>query len=146
MLTFAAALREKGVPMPEIALKLTIKSGKNAGKPPSVASLYRALADAAEGDAQAGEALSLRPAPARITGPGSGTDPELMERLQRQGRPLPANSAGGRFLTTPHQPIAAFRRTAPHQEQEPPPPAICPTCDRYVPNSIDATALLCGSP
>ncbi len=31
MLTFAAALREKGVPMPEIARKLTTKSGKNAG-------------------------------------------------------------------------------------------------------------------
>jgi DNA invertase Pin-like site-specific DNA recombinase len=85
MLTFAAALREKGVPMPEIARKLTIKSGKNAGKPPSVASLYRALADAADSDALAGEALSLRPVPARVTGPGSGTDPELMERLQRQG-------------------------------------------------------------
>jgi len=83
MLTFAAALREKGVPMPEIALKLTIKSGKNAGRPPSVASLYRALAEAADSDATAGEALSLRPVPARITGPGSGTDPELMERLQR---------------------------------------------------------------
>jgi DNA invertase Pin-like site-specific DNA recombinase len=48
MLTFAAALRDKGVPMPEIAGKLTIKSGKNAGKNPSVASLYRALADAAQ--------------------------------------------------------------------------------------------------
>jgi DNA invertase Pin-like site-specific DNA recombinase len=85
MLTFAAALREKGVPMPEIARKLTIKSGKNAGQPPSVASLYRALADAADSDALAGEALSLRPVPARVTGPGSGTDPELTERLQRQG-------------------------------------------------------------
>lgn len=40
MLTFAAALRDKGVAMPEIAGKLTIKSGKNAGKNPSVASLY----------------------------------------------------------------------------------------------------------
>jgi DNA invertase Pin-like site-specific DNA recombinase len=85
MLTFAAALREKGVPMPEIAGKLTIKSGKNAGKPPSVASLYRALAEAADSGALAAEALSLRPVPARITGPGSGTGPELMERLQRQG-------------------------------------------------------------
>lgn len=84
MLTFAAALRDKGVPMPEIARKLTIKSGKNAGKPPSVASLYRALAEAGDNAAQAGEALSLRPVLARITGPGSGTDPELMERLQGQ--------------------------------------------------------------
>lgn len=78
MLTFAAALRDKGVPMPEIAGKLTIKSGKNAGKPPSVASLYRALAEAGAEDLG-----PLRPVPARVTGPGSGTDPELMERLQR---------------------------------------------------------------
>jgi len=46
MLTFALALRAKGVPVPEIATKLTITTGKNAGKRPSVASLYRALADA----------------------------------------------------------------------------------------------------
>jgi hypothetical protein len=69
MLTFAAALRDKGVPMPEIALKLTIKSGKNAGKDPSVASLYRALAEAGDSAEQAGGAPSLWPAPARITGP-----------------------------------------------------------------------------
>ncbi len=87
MLTFAAALRDKGVPMPEIAGKLTIKSGKNAGKNPSVASLYRALADAAEGSDIEREALSFRPVPARVTGPGSGTDPELMQRLQGQDRP-----------------------------------------------------------
>ncbi|MCW2931750.1 MAG: hypothetical protein JWM19_2712 [Actinomycetia bacterium] len=68
MPTFAAALRDKGVPMPEIARKLTIKSGKNAGRPPSVASLYRALAEAADSDALAGEALSLRPPPA-LPGP-----------------------------------------------------------------------------
>ncbi|MFF5210539.1 hypothetical protein [Streptosporangium sp. NPDC000396] len=40
------SLRERGVPIPEIARKLIIKTGKNAGKNPSVASLYRALADA----------------------------------------------------------------------------------------------------
>lgn len=49
MLTFAQALRDKGVTMPEIAAKLTIKTGKNAGKHPSVASLYRALHDSDEG-------------------------------------------------------------------------------------------------
>ncbi|MGH3565280.1 MAG: hypothetical protein ACRDRH_04465 [Pseudonocardia sp.] len=32
-------------PMPEIVKKLTIKTGKNTGEHPSVASLYRALAD-----------------------------------------------------------------------------------------------------
>jgi DNA invertase Pin-like site-specific DNA recombinase len=42
MLVFARALRARGTPMPEIAAKLT---GKNAGAHPSVASLYRALAN-----------------------------------------------------------------------------------------------------
>jgi DNA invertase Pin-like site-specific DNA recombinase len=47
MLTFARALRDRGEPIRNIAAKLTIKTGKNAGKHPSVASLYRALADPA---------------------------------------------------------------------------------------------------
>ncbi|MEU0436376.1 recombinase family protein [Streptomyces sp. NPDC006290] len=38
---FAVALKDRGVPVPEIAKKLTIKVGKNAGKSPSVTSLYR---------------------------------------------------------------------------------------------------------
>ncbi|MGV9838048.1 recombinase family protein [Nocardia niigatensis] len=42
---FARALRDKGIPMPDIVKKLTIKTGKNAGQHPSVASLHRALAD-----------------------------------------------------------------------------------------------------
>ncbi len=46
MLTFAQALKGKGVPAPDIAKKLTIKTGQNAGTNPSVASLYRALAQA----------------------------------------------------------------------------------------------------
>ncbi len=46
MLTFAIALKDKGAPAPVIAKKLTIKVGKNAGKSPSVASLYRAFAEA----------------------------------------------------------------------------------------------------
>jgi DNA invertase Pin-like site-specific DNA recombinase len=87
MLTFAADLRDKGVPMPEIALKLTIRSGKNAGKNPSVASLYRALAEAGDSAEEAGDAFPFRPVPARVTGPGSSIDPALMERLQRQERP-----------------------------------------------------------
>lgn len=45
MLVFARALRARGTPMPEIAAKLTITTGKNAGTHPSVASLYRALAN-----------------------------------------------------------------------------------------------------
>ncbi|MFI7708796.1 recombinase family protein [Nonomuraea sp. NPDC049480] len=85
-LTFALALKQKGVPVPEIARKLTIKTGKNAGKHPSVASVYRALAEAEQHDAHDEADLigPRRPLRARITGPGSGTDPELMDRLQRQ--------------------------------------------------------------
>jgi DNA invertase Pin-like site-specific DNA recombinase len=44
-LLFARALREAGTPVPEIVKKLTIKTGKNAGRPPSLASVYRALAE-----------------------------------------------------------------------------------------------------
>ncbi|MEY9839563.1 hypothetical protein [Streptacidiphilus sp. EB103A] len=46
MLTFARALQAKGTPVPEIRKKLVIKTGKNAGRNPSLASVYRALADA----------------------------------------------------------------------------------------------------
>jgi DNA invertase Pin-like site-specific DNA recombinase len=85
-LLLARALKDRGVPVPEIAGKLTIKTGKNAGKHPSIASLYRALAEdedtAGSEDAQA--IGPRRPVRARITGPGSGTDPALMERLTEQ--------------------------------------------------------------
>ncbi|WP_051865919.1 hypothetical protein [Streptosporangium roseum] len=47
MLTFALALRDKGVPVPDIAAKLTIKTGKNIGQYPSVASVVRDHASAA---------------------------------------------------------------------------------------------------
>lgn len=63
MLTFAVALKGKGVPVPEITKKLTIKVGKNAGKHPSVASLYRAFAEAEERDAQTGADIVARAAP-----------------------------------------------------------------------------------
>ena len=43
-LIYARALRDAGTPVPEIAGKLTIKTGKNTGRHPSVASVYRALA------------------------------------------------------------------------------------------------------
>lgn len=57
-------------PVLEIAKKLTIKTGKNAGKSPSVASLYRALAEADERDAQAEAEIigPRRPVRARIAG------------------------------------------------------------------------------
>ncbi|WP_381562705.1 recombinase family protein [Streptomyces eurythermus] len=85
-LLFARALKNKGVPVPEIAKKLTIKTGKNAGKNPSVASLYRALAEAEQAEAPAGPEIIAPRRPTRVdfTGPGSGSDPELMERLQHQ--------------------------------------------------------------
>ncbi|GAA0405222.1 hypothetical protein Acor_23110 [Acrocarpospora corrugata] len=82
-MTFALALKDKGVPVPQIAKKLTIKTGKNAGKSPSVASVYRALAEAEEQD-ESDTISPWRPVRARITGPGSGTDLTLMERLEQQ--------------------------------------------------------------
>ena len=68
MLTFAVALKDKGVAVPDIAKKLTIKTGKNAGRHPSVASLYRALAEAEEAADE--EEPPLRPTPVRIRRPG----------------------------------------------------------------------------
>ncbi|GAA1001236.1 recombinase family protein [Streptomyces rhizosphaericus] len=85
MLTFAIALKDKGVPVPEIAKKLTIKTGKNAGQSPSVASLYRALAEAEQTAADDG--VSLRPKPVRIRRPEdplTAEEADLRERLQRQ--------------------------------------------------------------
>ncbi|MFF0516807.1 hypothetical protein [Streptomyces sp. NPDC004250] len=86
MLLFARALKDKGVPVPEIAGKLTIKTGKNAGQHPSVASVYRALADAEETAAPPGPGMAAPRRPRRVglTGPGSTADPELMKRHQRQ--------------------------------------------------------------
>lgn len=40
----ARSLRADGVPVPEIARKLVITSGKNRGERPSVATVYRVLA------------------------------------------------------------------------------------------------------
>lgn len=45
MLLFARALKDQGTPMKAIVKKLTIKTGKNAGEHPSLASLYRAFAE-----------------------------------------------------------------------------------------------------
>ncbi|WP_455360495.1 hypothetical protein [Streptomyces sp. SYSU K21746] len=69
MLTFALALQAKGAPVPEIAKKLIIKTGKNAGRPPSVASLYRALAEAAEQQQEENGAEVIGPA---NRGPATG--------------------------------------------------------------------------
>jgi hypothetical protein len=64
MLVFGRALKDKGVPVPEIARKLVSKTGGNAGKHPSVASLYRALAEAGEAE--------VIPRPARAPVPATG--------------------------------------------------------------------------
>ncbi|WSL74287.1 recombinase family protein [Kitasatospora sp. NBC_01266] len=94
-LTFAVALKDKGTPVPEIAKKLVIKTGKNAGEHPSVASVYRALADAEEAAALAAvdDCLPLRPKPARILRPGEPLTAEeiaLCERLVAQRAQLTA--------------------------------------------------------
>jgi hypothetical protein len=81
MLLFAPALKDNGTPVPGIARKLVIKSGKNAGQHPSVASLYRAFAEAAEAGTAAvtDDGYPLRPRPARI---------------RQDGEPLTAGEAG----------------------------------------------------
>lgn len=45
MAAYAQSLRANGVPVPEIARKLVVTSGKNQGKRPSVATVYRILAE-----------------------------------------------------------------------------------------------------
>ena len=47
LLAEALRLRDAGVPVPEIAERLVIPGGRRAGRHPSVASVYRALGDAA---------------------------------------------------------------------------------------------------
>ncbi|MFF3129268.1 hypothetical protein ACFVRD_45305 [Streptomyces sp. NPDC057908] len=88
MLTFAVALKDKGVPVPKIAKKLIIKTGKNAGKSPSVASLYRALSEAEA--AAADDGLPLRPKPVRIhraEDPLTPKETDLRDHLQAQPHP-----------------------------------------------------------
>ncbi|GAA4232457.1 DNA invertase Pin-like site-specific DNA recombinase [Streptosporangium album] len=48
MIAYARTLRERGVAVPDIARKLVIPTGKNKGRHPSVASVYRVLADAGD--------------------------------------------------------------------------------------------------
>ncbi|MFH8771956.1 hypothetical protein [Streptomyces sp. NPDC017958] len=45
MAAYTRSLRANGVPVPEIARRLVITSGKNRGKPPLVATVYRILAE-----------------------------------------------------------------------------------------------------
>ena len=48
---YARSLRANGIPVPEIARKLVIPTGKNKGRHPSLATVYRLLADGTEGAA-----------------------------------------------------------------------------------------------
>ncbi|SDS89410.1 hypothetical protein SAMN05216371_0835 [Streptomyces sp. TLI_053] len=94
MPTFALALKAKGVPVPDIAGKPVVKTGKNAGKNPSVASVHRALAEAEEAAAaQADDDPPLRPTPVRLHRPGdplTAEDLQLRERLVAQRAELTA--------------------------------------------------------
>ncbi|WUL28044.1 recombinase family protein [Streptomyces sp. NBC_00353] len=90
MLTFAIALKDRAVPVPDIAKKLTIKVGKNAGKSPSVASHYRAFAEAEA--AAVDDGLPRRPKPVHIRRPEdplTAEEIDLRERLQAQPYPNP---------------------------------------------------------
>lgn len=60
MTAAALAMREQGMGVPEIAASLVIAEGRNAGQHPSLASVYRALADA---DAGAAARLASRLSP-----------------------------------------------------------------------------------
>ncbi|MFI6688504.1 recombinase family protein [Streptomyces sp. NPDC050485] len=87
MLAFAQALKDKGVPVPEIAKKLTIKTGKNKDQHPSVASVYRALAEAEQRDAPDAEDLPAAPACTRIRRPSQPStveETDLRERIIAQ--------------------------------------------------------------
>ena len=69
--------------MPEIAEKPEIRTGKNAGKHPSVASLYRALADAAPAAGLPDDGLPPRPRRTLFRRPG---EPFTSEEIEMPGR------------------------------------------------------------
>ena len=62
LLAEAVRLRDAGVPVPEIAELLVIPGGSRSGRHPSVASVYRALGEAASSQAAAQREGSRRPA------------------------------------------------------------------------------------
>jgi Resolvase, N terminal domain len=109
MLTVALALKDNGVPVPDIAKKLTIKTGRNAGKSPSVASLYRALAEAEQ--AAANDGLPIRaPKQVRIRRPDDPLTPpeeaDLRERLQAQVLQPPRGRVASKInLSANHGPL-----------------------------------------
>ena len=50
---YAKSLRDQGVPVAEIRTRLIIPAGKNKGKHPSLATVYRLLGEAEPADAEA---------------------------------------------------------------------------------------------
>ncbi|MGW3746799.1 hypothetical protein ACWD62_41365 [Streptomyces sp. NPDC005146] len=88
MLTVAVALGDKGVPVPEIAKKLVIRTGKNAGKTPRSP---RSTGRSPKRRTPRTTACHCgRPKPVRIRRPGAPLTPEeidLRERLQAQPHP-----------------------------------------------------------
>jgi len=85
MLSMALHLRGQG----DLSLR-DIATGKKRGQHPSSATAMRMLREhdeQAEAAQHADDAIPFRPVPARVTGPGRGTDPAMMERLQSQERP-----------------------------------------------------------
>ncbi|MEV4339088.1 hypothetical protein [Streptomyces sp. NPDC049590] len=102
-LLFARALKDRGVPVPEIAGKLTINTGKNASKHSSVGSLYRALAE--DEDTAEADGVQIvgprRPVRARITGPdpmvaGEGGDGAAFQVYGAHGTGLVGRAVGRR--------------------------------------------------
>ncbi|MEU5547938.1 hypothetical protein AB0G85_37475 [Streptomyces sioyaensis] len=133
-LLFARALKDRGVPVPEIAKKLTIKTSKNAGRHPSVASLYRPSPKprrpthrpGRRSSPRAGRPGSTSPGPAAppakwwtrsLSTPKTGRTswPRCWRRPEpRGGRviPMPPHRTKGPGVlgATPEQPIGPFGR------------------------------------
>jgi hypothetical protein len=65
MLAMARRLYNEGVPVPVIAQRLVISTGKNAGRHPSLASVYRALSEPDAPRVDAIERNVLEDGPAR---------------------------------------------------------------------------------
>ncbi|WP_236666812.1 MULTISPECIES: hypothetical protein [unclassified Nonomuraea] len=49
MIAYARSLRARGLPVPQIAAKLVIPTGKNKGRHPSLSRVYRVLDGDGEG-------------------------------------------------------------------------------------------------
>ena len=79
MTASARAMRDNGVSVPEIAATLVISEGKNAGRHPSLASVYRALTDADTGG-NTGTGADTSAGPGTDTTEGGRERPLLPDR------------------------------------------------------------------